>query len=182
MNAPVIVQKSLSASSSSRVESSWRWVGSSNSSNFPWRMSCSSPRSGRSRVEVDVLRRCSPQRFLLFHRLQGIWRFHFFAALTLPLHWAFRRGVQMHPSPPILQCPRPECLLPRFTPRKTHNQEMYLARIVAPNWCSLAWSFAEIGWYSTIAPNGITGPLNGIPNRLSYGVFPSDKRSRMFRR
>ena len=37
--------------------------------------------------------------------------------------------------------------------------------------------WAEIGWYFTIAPNCITGPSKGIPNRLSYGVFPSDKRS-----
>ena len=43
-------------------------------------------------------------------------------------------------------------------------------------------SFAEIRWYSTIAPNRITGPLNGVPNRLSYGDFPSDKRSWLFRR
>ena len=38
-----------------------------------------------------------------------------------------------------------------------HNREIHLARLSAPNWCSLDWSFAEIGWYSTIAPNGITG-------------------------
>ena len=43
-------------------------------------------------------------------------------------------------------------------------------------------SFAETGWYSTIAPNGITGPLTGTPNRLSKGVFPSDTRSWMFHR
>ena len=33
-------------------------------------------------------------------------------------------------------------------------------------------SFAEMGWYSTIAPNGITGPLKDIPNRLSHGCLP----------
>ena len=48
--------------------------------------------------------------------------------------------------------------------------------------CNFDMSFAEIRWYSPIAPNGITGPLQGIPNRLSYGVFPTDKRSWMFRR
>ena len=30
-----------------------------------------------------------------------------------------------------------------------------------PNWWSLAWSLAEIGWYSIIAPKGIVGPVNG---------------------
>ena len=44
-----------------------------------------------------------------------------------------------------------------------------------PNW-SLDWSFAETGWCSTIAPNGVAGPSKGTPNRLSYGVFPSVKR------
>ena len=55
-------------------------------------------------------------------------------------------------------------------------------RTLGPNWCNLDMSFAEIGWYSTIAPNGKTRPLNGTPNRLSYGVLPSDKRSCMFQR
>ena len=36
-----------------------------------------------------------------------------------------------------------------------------------PNWCCLDRSFADIGWYSTTAPNGITGPVIGIPSRLS---------------
>ena len=36
-----------------------------------------------------------------------------------------------------------------------------------PNWWNLDWSLAEIGWYSTIAPNGMTRPLNGSPNRRS---------------
>ena len=74
---------------------------------------------------MDVLSDAvSLPEILTVHLRLGIRSFHFFAALTLPLHWAFRRGVQMRPSPPIL------------------------------------WSFAEIGWYSTIAPNGITGPSN----------------------
>ena len=49
-------------------------------------------------------------------------------------------------------------------------------------WCSLDESFAEMEWYSTIAPSGITGRSKGIPNRLSYGVFPTDNRSWLFRR
>ena len=28
----------------------------------------------------------------------------------------------------------------------------------------------KIGWYSTIAPKSVVGPLKGFPNRLSYGV------------
>ena len=59
MNYPVIVQKSLLASSSSRVESTWCGVGECNSSDFLCRIACSSPGSGQSWVKVDVLRRCS---------------------------------------------------------------------------------------------------------------------------
>ena len=55
--------------------------------------------------KVDVLRRCSPPKdFYCSICDWEIWSFHFFAALTLPSHWAFWRGVQMRPSLPILQC------------------------------------------------------------------------------
>ena len=46
---------------------------------------------------------------------------------------------------------------PRNNPGKT----------VFPNWWILDWSFAVLGWYSTNEPNGIIGPLNGSPKRLS---------------
>ena len=59
---------------------------------------------------------------------------------------------------------------PRNIPGKTFG----------PNWCNLDWSLAETGWYSTIAPNGITVPLNGIPNRHSYGLFPKEKYREYF--
>ena len=123
----------------------------------------------------------SSRNFYLFHLRLGIWNCHLSLALTLPLHRAFGRGVQMHPSAPILQCLRsmspfqilPACnAYPRKIPCKTFD----------PNWCSLDRSFAEIGCQSTVAPHGITGPSNGIPNRLSQGIFPSDKRSWIFRR
>ena len=47
---------------------------------------------------------------------------------------------------------------------------------------SSTWSPPYQGGYSTSEPNGTVGPWNGSPKRLSYGVFPSDKRSWMFRR
>ena len=83
-------------------------------------------------------------------------------ALTLPLRWAFGRGVLTRPtcsnsfmsvsgmSP--FQIPPAYCAYPRNFPGKTF----------APNWCSRDWSFTETGWYSTIVPNSITGPLKGI--------------------
>ena len=51
-----------------------------------------------------------------------------------------------------------------------------------PNWWSLAWSLADIGQYSIIAPKGIIGPVNGSPTRLSQGVVPSARRSWTYRR
>ena len=36
----------------------------------------------------------------------------------------------MRPSPPILQCLRPLCLLSRFLPHTIHNRAMYLARLL----------------------------------------------------
>ena len=39
-----------------------------------------------------------------------------------------------------------------------------------------------VGQHVWFTPNGIMGPLNGSPNLLSLGVFPSDKRSWTFRR
>ena len=98
--------KSFFAFSSWRVESSWSWVGESDLSDFPRRVSCSSPRSrlpgwgGCSQTLVT-------KRFLMFRPLQGIWSVHFYAASKLPLHWPFGRGYLMRPSPPILHCLRP---------------------------------------------------------------------------
>ena len=57
-----------------------------------------------------------------------------------------------------------------------------LRKTFFPNWWILDWSFAVIGWYSTNEPNGMIGPLNGCPKRLSQGVFPSNNRSVTFRR
>ena len=59
MKSPVTDQKTFLASSSSRVESSWSGLENVIHLMFPRRISCSSPRSGRSRFKVDVLRRCS---------------------------------------------------------------------------------------------------------------------------
>ena len=51
-----------------------------------------------------------------------------------------------------------------------------------PNWWILDCSFEVMGSYSTSEPNGMIGPSNGFPKRLSYGVFPSNKRFWTFRR
>ena len=95
--------------------------------------------------------------------LQRMWIFNFSWALTLPLHWAFWRGFQSRPSALILQCLRLVCLLSRFSPRVTRIQGIFLARLLDQIDVISIGLFAEVEWHSTIAPNGITGPLNGIP-------------------
>ena len=143
MNSLVIVQKSLLASSSSRVESSWSNVAECNSSYFLWRIS-QSRRSGRSKVKVDVLRRCSHHRFWLFHLRLGISSFHFFAALWIPLHWPFGRGVLMclsFNSSMSANIISPFQFLPAYNtkPKNTPNKTF------GPNWCNCDVSSQKLG-------------------------------------
>ena len=106
-------------------------IGEESSSDSPRTTSCSSPRSGRSRIQVDVLRRKSPAKILTVPSATGnIEKVTIASALTLPLHWAFWRGVLMRPSRPNLQCLRPKCLLSRFLQRTIRNGRMYLARLL----------------------------------------------------
>ena len=111
--------------------------------------------------DVDLL-----QRFWLFHLRLGK-MFHHFAALTLPLHGPFGRGVQMRPPAPNSSMSATTMSPFQFLPAYNTQPRNIPGKTSRPNWCSRDRSLAEIGWYSTIAPNGITGPLNGISNRLS---------------
>ena len=70
-------------------------------------------RSGRSQVNVDVLRRCSPRKICTVPSANG--------------------GVQMRPSAPVLECLRSMCLLSRFSPRTMQRREIYLARLLLQN-------------------------------------------------
>ena len=93
------------------------------------RLLCSSPRSGRSRTEVDVLRTWSPpDRFtvpsatwsLKFPLLCGVGTSF---ALSLSA-WISDASIFSNP-----QCLRPRCLLSRFSPRATHTQGIYLVKL-----------------------------------------------------
>ena len=140
------------------------------------------PRSGWSRIKVDVLRVWSPPESFTFLRL-GTQNVHHFWAWSLLWHWVFQRGFLMRSSFPTPQCLGPICLsLFQIPPAYKAYPKNIPGRTFLPNWWILDWSFVEIGSYSTIEPNGTTGPLKGFPKRLSYGVFPSDKRSWTFRR
>ena len=105
------------------------------------------------------------------------WIFNFLWEISPLFIESFLSWFLIRPPFPTPQCLQPICppayrVYPRNNPGKTFF----------PNWWILGWSFAEIGLYSTNEPNGMIGPLKGSPKRLSYGVFPWDKRSWMFRR
>ena len=97
------------------------------------------------------------QRLWLFHLRQRILKMSPF----IGVHTSFALRVLMLPSAPILQCPRVQCLLSRFLPAYNTKPRNVPGKTFGPNWCNLDMFFAEIGWYSTIAPNGITGPSKG---------------------
>ena len=106
----------------------------------------------------------------------------FFVWSILPLRWFFEDWYLMHPTFPNLPGLLSKYLLSKFSLRKAYGQERsrqhFLVKLMNSWWISLA----EIGWYSTIAPKGITGPLNGSPYLFSRGVFPSVRGSWPFRR
>ena len=117
--------------------------------------------------------RCLFLTILLYHLQLGIWIQHLFMSSKLLSRWFFEDKFLKHLTFPNLIS---ECLLSKFhrdqLTAKNNTKEYHF-----PNWQILVWSLAEIGWHSTIAPKGIIGPLNGSPNRLSCGVFPSARRS-----
>ena len=61
----------------------------------------------------------------------------------------------------FLNVSRPKCLLSRFS-GSAHPKKIP-GKTFGPNWSNRDKSLAEIGCYSTIAPNEITGPLSGTP-------------------
>ena len=116
------------------------------------------------------------QEVLLFHLRLEIWIRHHFLALSPLSHWVFQHGYLTRPSLPAPQDPRQVLFLSRFFRRTIHNHGIFQG----------AHSFQIDGFVS--GPLGIlddilpTNQTDGSPKRRSYGVFPSDKRSWMFRR
>ena len=48
----------------------------------------------------------------------------------------------------------------------------FTGKTFGPNWCNLDWSFTEIGWYSTIAPNGYYWSVKWYSEPLLIGCLP----------
>ena len=161
---PEMDQKSFLASPSSGGES---WNGGEDPSDSPWRFPCSSPRSGLSWIKVDVLRTLSLHLVWLFHLRPGI---YFSPFVGVDTSFALSLSAWISDASIFLQflnvCDH-RVSFSDSTRVQYMSRGIYLVRL---SWRADAVAtglLAEIGWYSTTAPNGILGPLNGSPDRLS---------------
>ena len=155
-------QNSFIASPASGSES---WGGGRDPSDSPRKSAWPSPRIGWSRIKVGVLSSWSPP-----------------ANLILPLHWVFLSRFPMLPSFPTPQGLRSVRHPSIFPPRTERIQGTIQVRLFFSKLMDSWLVFSRDRVYSTNEPTGMIGPSKGSPKRLSYGVFPSDKRSWMFRR
>ena len=97
------------------------------------------------------------QTMLLFQLRLGIYNFHIFSALWLPLQWAFVHGFLMRPNFQLLNVCNTNISFPHSSCDQHISDEYFHEKTFLSSWWSFDWSLAEIRWYSTIAPNGITG-------------------------
>ena len=66
----------------------------------------------------------------------------------------------MRPPFPAPQCLPPICHPFQIPPAYKAYPRNNPGKTVFPDWCILDWSFAEIVYYSTSAPNGMIGPFS----------------------
>ena len=95
-----------------------------------------------------------------------------FVPLTHLLHRVFEEGFPTRPCSPTSQCLRPKYLLSKLPPRFMRIRRIFQGKTFLPNWWNLDWPREEIGSYSTIAPNGITGPLKWFSESPFARCFP----------
>ena len=164
-----------------RASGSESWGCGRDPSDSPRKSILLPPWIGCSRIKVGVLSSWSPPGSLIRPSAAGKINFPFsvgnITSFALSLFrvdfWCVHRFQLLNVCNQHVTLPNSPAnkAYPRNNPGKTFF----------PNWWNLDWFFAEIGWYSTSEPNGMIGPSNGFPKRLSHGIFPSDKRSWMFR-
>ena len=136
---------------------------------------------GRSRIKVDVLSSWSLPRTLVRPSASGKIKFPFssrdITSLPSLFEWMSDASIVSNSSRSATNM-SPFRIHPVYKVYPSNNP----GKTFFPNWWTLDWSFAEIRQHTTSEPNGMIGSLNGFPKRLSFGVFPQDKRSWMFRR
>ena len=91
--------------------------------------------------------------------------------LMLLLHWAFERGLPTLPK--FSSSSMSAAIISPFQiPLATNAYPNNIPGNTLPNCWSLDWSLAEIGWCSTIAPNGMTGPFTRFSDSPFIRCFP----------
>ena len=105
------------------------------------------------------------------------WEYDF---ISLLWRWFFEDKFLMRPTFPNLPDPQSECLLSKSPRRSIHTQGSH--QVVLP--CQIDEVLIDLALKSDDFRQLLQEelPLNGSPNRLSYGVFPSGRRSWTFRR
>ena len=88
----------------------------------------------------------------------------------------------MHLTFPNLPTLLPGNLLSNFLPRSAHSKERFLVIFSCQIDEFLIGLLEKSDDIQSVLQKGIIDPLNDSPNRLSYGVFPSLRRSWMFRK
>ena len=180
MKFPEMDQKPFRASHASESESWGSGWGPSESPRFFYVIYSS---NWVSRIKVDVLRSWSPPGSSIRPSATGKLIFHFLWEISLLLHWVFQSRFLMRPS-----FPTPKFLQTIRHPSKSHPRTERIQGTI-----QVRISFQIDGFLTCLSqklgnkhspngPNGMIGPLNGFPMRLSFGVFPLDKRSWTFRR
>ena len=160
-NFPNVDQKSFIASPATGSES---WGCGKDPSDSRTKSTLLSPRIGRCRTKVDVLRSWSPPRVLI--RPSDDWEkwiFHFSLEISPPSHWVFLSRFPMRPSSPTPQGLQPSCHPSKFplayrpypgnNPGKTFLSKLMDSRtdpsqgyrVILNQWTKRNdWSFAKV--------------------------------------
>ena len=125
---------------------------------FPYQVGCSQFLISSRKIDSSMC--CWKNKFSFFFR-----KYHLFCIESFQVDFRCVHRFQ------LLNVCNQYVTLPNSTPAYNAYPRNNPGKTFFPNWWILDWSFAVIGWYSTNEPNGIIGPLNGCPKRLSYGVF-----------
>ena len=145
MKSPWIDQKSARASASSVDSIGWDSPGSPRSA-----LPTSSLLTVGSRLGVVLGIRSLFLTIFLYHLLLGIWIRHLFVLSILLSRWLFEDKFLMRPTFQIFTSPFQILTANSLAKKGTRYTFLH-------NWWILDTSLAEVGWYSTIAPKGITG-------------------------
>ena len=173
-----LLRKSLRASASSFVSSSG-W----DLSEFSWKSPLkSSLLTSWSRVGVDFLSPWSlPDNFTVPSAI-GNMIFHLFLDVNTSFVLSLRAWISDASNFPSSSVSATKMSPFQIPPRSRHIGRTFLIKLSHQIGGAMTGLVQKSNDVQPLHPNGMTGPLNGSPNRLSQCVFPSAWRSWTFRR